>query len=251
MSNSPNIYFVAGATRGIGLALVAEIAAKDPSAVIYAGGRNPHAVPLLIGLASKYPGRIVPVKYVAGDEEGNKSIASEIFAKHGRVDTVIANAGIANFGGKIHEVPLKLFEDHFSVNVLGPVVLFQAFRDLLKASTKPRFIAITSMAGSIELIPMSSFDLGPYGTSKAALNWVVRKIHFENDWLIAYPQCPGPVDTDMSRAAMDPAVFEEMIKEHIRQPDIVAGMLFNIFSASTREKDGGQFHSVEGGVYAW
>ncbi|KAF9475806.1 hypothetical protein BDN70DRAFT_883245, partial [Pholiota conissans] len=42
MSNSSaNIYLVAGATRGIGLALVAEIAEKDPSAVIYAGGRNP------------------------------------------------------------------------------------------------------------------------------------------------------------------------------------------------------------------
>ncbi|KAF9470174.1 NAD(P)-binding protein [Pholiota conissans] len=197
MSNPPKIYFVAGATRGIGLALVAEIAAKDPSAIIYAGGRNPQAAPLLENLASKHPRRIVPVKYVAGDEEGNKSVAKQIFDEHGRVDTLIANAGIANFAGKIHEVPIKSFEDHFSVNVLGPIVLFQAFRDVLKASTQPRFIAITSTAGSIELIPTIPFDVGPYGASKAALNWVVRKIHFENEWLIAYPQCPGPVDTDM------------------------------------------------------
>ncbi|KAF9471368.1 NAD(P)-binding protein [Pholiota conissans] len=253
MSNSPNIYFVAGATRGIGLALVAEIAAKDASAFIYAGGRTPQAAPLLTSLASKYPGRIVPVKYVAGDEEVNKSIASEIFAKHGRVDTVIANAGIANVGDKIHEVAIKQFEDHFRVNVLGPIVLFQTFRDLLKSSAQPRFIVISSIAGSIELIQMSPFDIGVYGTSKAALNWAVRKIHFENEWLIAYPQCPGPVDTDMGvlAAAVDPAVYQEMLKNHIRQPDVVAGMLFNIFSTSTREKDGGQFHSVEGGVHAW
>ncbi|KAF9473666.1 NAD(P)-binding protein [Pholiota conissans] len=253
MSNTPNIYFVAGATRGIGLAIVAEIAAKDNTAIIYAGGRKPQDAPILSSLASKYPGRIVPIKYVAGDEEGNKAIANEIFAKHGRVDTLIANAGIANFAGKIHAVPVKSFEDHFSVNVLGPIVLFQAFRDLLKASAQPRFIAITSTAGSIELIPtLNSFDLGPYGTSKAALNWVIRKIHFENDWLIAYPQCPGSVDTDMARAAMDdPTVYQEMLEKHIRQPDVVASMLFNIFSASTREKDGGQFHSVEGGIHPW
>ncbi|KAF9473259.1 NAD(P)-binding protein [Pholiota conissans] len=252
MSNTPKIYFVAGATRGIGLAIVAEIAAKDATAIIYAGGRNPQAAPLLASLASKYPGRIVPVKYVAGDEGGNKSVANEIFDKHGRVDTLIANAGIANFAGKIHEVPIKLFEDHFSVNVLGPIVLFQAFRDVLKASTQPRFIAISSMGGSIDLIPTSPMEVGPYGTSKAALNWVVRKIHFENEWLIAYPQCPGPVYTDMARAVVqDPAVLQEMLKNYLRQPDVVATMVFDILSASTRAKDGGQFHSVEGGIHPW
>ncbi|KAF9473262.1 NAD(P)-binding protein [Pholiota conissans] len=251
MSNSPKIYFVAGATRGIGLALVAEIAAKDTAAIIYAGGRNPNAAPLLTSLASKHPGRIVPVIYVAGDEEGNKSVANEIFDKHGRVDTLIANAAIADLAGKIHEVPIKSFEDHFSVNVLGPIVLFQAFRDVLKASTQPRFIAVSSTGGSIDLISTVPFDVGPYGASKAALNWVVRKIHFENEWLIAYPQCPGTVDTNMARESIDPAVFQEMLEEHMRQPDVVAGMLFDIFSTSTREKDGGQFHSVEGGILPW
>ncbi|KAF9473634.1 NAD(P)-binding protein [Pholiota conissans] len=252
MSNTPKIYFVAGATRGIGLAIVAEIAAKDTTAIIYAGGRKPQDAPLLSSLASKYPGRILLVKYVAGDEEGNKSVANEIFDKHGCVDTLIANAGIANFAGKIHEVPIKSFEDHFSVNVLGPIVLFQAFRVLLKASTQPRFIVISSVGGSIDLIPTAPMDAGPYGTSKAALNWVVRKIHFENEWLIAYPQCPGPVDTDMARAAInDPAVYQEMQKSYMHQPDVVAGMLFGIFSASMREKDGGQFHSVEGGIHPW
>ena len=103
----------------------------------------------------------------------------------------------------------------FQVNVLGPIVLFQAFRDLLKASSLPRFIAISSGAGSIGMMDMVPMDMSSYGTSKVALNWVVRKIHFENDWLstspmllqlasnfstlatVAYPQCPGAVDTDM------------------------------------------------------
>jgi NAD(P)-dependent dehydrogenase (short-subunit alcohol dehydrogenase family) len=41
----------------------------------------------------KYPERVEIVKYVAGEKEGNDAIAAEIKAKHGRVDTVIANAG--------------------------------------------------------------------------------------------------------------------------------------------------------------
>jgi hypothetical protein len=35
----------------------------------------------------------------------------------------------------------------------------------------------------MELIPFSPLDVGPYGLSKAPLNWVARKIHFENEWL--------------------------------------------------------------------
>jgi hypothetical protein len=62
-------------------------------------------------------------------------------------------------------------------------VLFQSTHALLQASAAPRFVAISSGAGSIELIPTIPIDGGPYGSSKAALNWVVRKIHYENEWL--------------------------------------------------------------------
>ena len=47
-------------------------------------------------LRQKYPGRIGIVKYVSADAEGNAQLAKEIQAKHGRVDTVIANAGMSS-----------------------------------------------------------------------------------------------------------------------------------------------------------
>ncbi len=107
------IYFVAGASRGIGasisvynsmsfktylaicctgLALVNAIASTDPTAIVYAGARDTSAAQIK-EVAGKYPGRVVIVKYVAGDKEGNDAIATEIKGKYGRVDTVIANAG--------------------------------------------------------------------------------------------------------------------------------------------------------------
>jgi hypothetical protein len=87
----PLIHFTAHHT---GLALVDAIASKDPSAIIYAGARDPSGgAAQLKELVAKYPGRVEVVKYVAGDKEGNDAIAAEIKAKHGRVDTVIANAG--------------------------------------------------------------------------------------------------------------------------------------------------------------
>ncbi|KAF8180569.1 hypothetical protein BJ912DRAFT_855075, partial [Pholiota molesta] len=49
----------------------------------------------------------------------------------------------------------------------GPIVLFQAFHDLLKASPLPCFVPnapmpISSMRGSLELVPSATFNRVPY-----------------------------------------------------------------------------------------
>ncbi|KAF9474781.1 NAD(P)-binding protein, partial [Pholiota conissans] len=252
MSQS-KIYLVAGATRGIGLALVEEIASKDPFAFIYAGARTPTGLGAakLQEISRKYPGRIEIVKYVAGDKEENEATAKIIREKHGRLDVVIANAGISNSAGQIHEIAVNQFTDHFSINVVGPIVLFQAVRELLKASSHPRFIPISSAVGSIELISTIPIDGGAYGASKAALNWITRKIHFENDWLVAFSLCPGSVNTDMANnvIAIDKSGNAGVIKAHWREPNVAAGILVDIIVASTREKDGGVFNNVEGTKY--
>ncbi|KAF8196073.1 NAD(P)-binding protein [Pholiota molesta] len=254
--STAHIYLIAGATKGIGLALVDTVASKDPSAIIYAGARDPSAASAsqLGALAAKYPGRIEIVKYLAGDKETNEALAKQIGAKYGRIDTVIANAGIANYMGKLHETPIDKFTDHFSVNVLGPIVLFQALRALLQASALPRFVPISSSYGSLGDLAPGILDLGPYGTTKAALNWATRKIHFENEWLVAFPQCPGPVDTDLSHGVVsfdESGQLAQMFDQIKRSPEAAAGLLVGIITTATREKDGGEFHSIEGGRHPW
>ena len=61
---------------------------------MYAGAREPAKATQLKELAQKYPGRIAIVKCVSADVEGNAALAKEIEERHGRVDTVIANAGM-------------------------------------------------------------------------------------------------------------------------------------------------------------
>ncbi|KAF9475792.1 NAD(P)-binding protein [Pholiota conissans] len=250
------IYLITGATRGLGLALVSAIASKDPTAIIYAGGRETSlTTSKVVDLATRYPGRIFPVKYIAGDELGNRALAEEIRGAHKRLDTIIANAGIENSTGKVHETTVQNYTDHFAVNVMGPIVLFQAFRDVLKASPHPRFVAISSAMGSIGLIEHIPGNNAPYGVSKAALNWAVRKIHFENEWLVTFPQCPGLVDSDMLREAKKrdtTGTFEQVLKNFVvRTPDEVAVILVDTITTSTREEDGGQFHSVDTGRHVW
>ena len=72
------------------------IVASHPDAFVYAGARDPSSATELEELAKKYPGRIAIVKCVSADAAGNAELAKLIKEKHGRVDTVIANAGASD-----------------------------------------------------------------------------------------------------------------------------------------------------------
>ena len=76
------------------------------------------------------------------------------------------------------------------INSVGPLVLFQAVWPLLKTSPAPKFVPVTSMVGSVEVGSLFDIDNIPYGTSKAALNWITRKLHHDFPELSEYCAFP-------------------------------------------------------------
>jgi NAD(P)-dependent dehydrogenase (short-subunit alcohol dehydrogenase family) len=102
----------------------------------------------------------------------------------GRLDVVVANAGIASDNKIVAEASQENMLTHFTVNVLGPMVLFQATYALLKASTStPKFVPVSTTIASIAVGTLFPALQAEYGTSKAALNWMTRKLWAENEWL--------------------------------------------------------------------
>lgn len=63
------------------------------------------------------------VKCVSADVAGNVAIARAIAARHGRVDTVIANAGMFAGLDLVADVSPAALEEHFYVRVRVAVVL--------------------------------------------------------------------------------------------------------------------------------
>ena len=109
------------------------------------------------------------------------------------LDLVIANAGIATFYGTALQTSLEGTREHLQVNVVGVLALFQAVYPLLSTASAPKFVPLTSTIGSIgEMQHIPVFSTA-YGASKAALNYITRKIHFENPGIIAFPINPGYV----------------------------------------------------------
>jgi norsolorinic acid ketoreductase len=115
-----------------------------------------------------------------------------------QLDVVIANAGISNYFGKARVTPVSEMLSHFKINTVAPLLLFQATAPLLDASKNPRFVVMSSGAGSISGQDKLKVENTAYGCSKAGANFVTRKIHMENPGIVAFPINPGWLQTDVS-----------------------------------------------------
>lgn len=133
--------------------------------------------------------RVILVKIDSKSSTDADAAVSTLKRDHGItfLDVVIANAGIANKYPHVHEAGAEAESmlEHYTVNVIGVVTLFAAVRPLLlpetgASSTEPKFITMSSAAGSIAVQAQVPYPNAVYGPSKAAVNWITYKMHLEN-----------------------------------------------------------------------
>ena len=170
-----------------------------------------------------------------------ETIKSDFHIDH--LDIVIANAGISNYFGKARITPAEEMLSHYTVNTMGPLLLFQATAPLLDHGLNPKFVAISSGAGSISGMDKLKVENTAYGASKCALNFVIRKIHMENEGIIAFPINPGWLRTDLGNHAATGAGMEQA---PVSVEDGIRGVVDQIDRA-TRELTSGKFMSAQDG----
>lgn len=91
------------------------------------------------------------------------------------IDVVIANAGGYPPVVPLDSVGRKDLLGCFEVNAAAPLLLFQTLKPLLQKSGAPKWIVISTSAGSVGYIGViGSHILPAYGASKAALNWLTQ-----------------------------------------------------------------------------
>jgi norsolorinic acid ketoreductase len=236
-------WFISGANRGIGLEL-AKIAV-DRGYIVFAGVRIPSKAVVLNNLAAKNPNvHIVKLESVSVSDA---HAAAEVVEKvSGGLDVVIANAGIANNWQPVTEIDLSSLDDHYQVNAVGPIILFQALYPLLAKRQTRKFVTVSTMGASIErTIPVPSTV---YGSSKAALNYITRSIHKEHspEGFIVFPIHPGMVDTDMGQSAAPLFGMEKLPMSAFQSAEAV----FNVVDRATAEQSG-RFMSYDGTELPW
>jgi len=248
--SAKTVYFITGANRGLGKGLV-EAYASRPDTVVVATTRDPSSASskALSSISTGKGSKIIVVKLDADKENDAQAAVEELKTTHGitYIDTVIANAGIANYWGPTITTPVGAFQDHFNINTLGTITVFQATNPLLEKSASPKFVYISTVVGSIGDLEKWPLQGVAYGASKAAMNYVIRKIHIEHPQLTVFPIHPGWVQTDMGN---DGAVANGLEEAPVTLKDSIDGMVSKI-DVATRAETSGNFISFDSQSIAW
>lgn len=142
----------------------------------------------------------------------------------------------------------------FDVNTFSFVTLFKAVYPLLKATVDnkgegaAKLVAISSYTARIvDMEANIPAKVGSYGASKMALNYLVRRVHFENPWLTAWVNDPGFAQSDNGNAT---ARLFGLAEAPVTIEQSVAGLQARIDGA-TRSATSGRFYNFDGSEFTF
>ena len=182
------IILVTGGSSGLGFA-IAEAFARQGATLIITGRRQPQLDEAVGRLGEK-------ASAVCTDISNPASLAqlfSQIRAVHGRIDVLIANAGIGVIE-PLEAITEAGFDRVFTTNVKGTTFTVQSALPLMGRGSS---VVIIGSTASINPGP----GLGAYGATKAALRALVRSwiLDVKGSGVRINLLSPGPVNTQSLR----------------------------------------------------
>ncbi|KAK9235581.1 NAD(P)-binding protein [Lipomyces kononenkoae] len=226
------VVLITGVSRGIGRTFV-ETYLLRPNHIVIGSVRDKTApyVQELESLSVAKGSRLVLIKIESASFTDPAEAIKDLEADGiDHIDMVIANAGGS---GEKPFIPLDIVgadnvTDVFNVNTLGPLVLHQAILPFLQKSKAPKWVSVTSAAGSIGKLDAFQAHVVPaYGIAKAGLNWMTVL-----------------VQTDPGNSAAKAMGLEQAPTTKQQSIDAIISLIDN----ATREKTSGKFHDVIGGT---
>ncbi len=164
---SSRIALVTGASRGIGYATA--LALAKAGAHVIAVARTVGGLEELDDDIRKIGGTATLVPLDMTDFDGIARLGAALNDRHGRLDVLVGNAGIAGPSSPLGHVPLKDFQDTLAINVTANFQLVRCMDPLLKNSDAGRAVFLSSGAAA-----KATAYLGPYAVSKAAVDTLAR-----------------------------------------------------------------------------
>ena len=216
---------VTGASRGIGRA--AALALAEAGAHVIAVARTQGALEELDDAIRRVGSSATLVPLDLTDYDGIDRLGAAINDRWKRLDIVVGNAGILGNLMPIGHITPKVWGQVMDINVTANWRLIRSLDPLLRMSDAGRAIFVTSGAAA-----KCKAYWGPYSVSKAALEALVRTYAAENATTAVKAMLlnPGPLRTDMRRAAMpgeDP--------ETLRTPEDLAPHFVRLASPGSTE----------------
>ncbi len=198
------VALVTGAAGGIGAAIVARLEAD---------GWSVHGVDVAdADLATR---------------EGNRAVVARALERFGRLDAVVANAGLQHVA-PVQEFPEELWDQLLAVLLTSPFLLAKYAWEALTDSGDGRFVAVASVHGLVA----SPFKAG-YVAAKHGLLGLVKTLALEGAGvgISAVAVCPGFVRTPLvegqiaAQAELHDLPPERVLEDVILAPHAVKRLL--------------------------
>ena len=209
------VALVTGGSRGIGRACCEALAEQGATVVVNYVKGEAAAREVADGIKAR-GGNAEIVGFDVADSKGTETAIEDVIKRHGKLDILIANAGIA-----IDGLLLRLKDEDltrlFDVNVKGTLTCTRvATKSMMRAAPPPgvtgkgygRVIFLSSIVGE-----MGNVGQTAYAATKAALLGAAKSIARElaSRNVTVNVVAPGFVDTEMTQGMTD-AMKEQMLK---------------------------------------
>ena len=221
ISFKDKVVIVTGAGGGLGRAhalhlakLGAKVVINDLGGALDGSGGNSAAAEKVVAEIAAAGGEAMANGASVSDDAGVAHLVKQTMDKWGRIDVLIANAGILrdkSFG----MMELRDFEAVVNVHLMGTVKPCKAVWEIMKAQGYGRIVVTTSSTGLY-----GNFGQTNYGAAKLSLVGFMNSLKLEGDKDNIKVNCICPVAaTRMTENLMPPAVLE-MLKPEFVSPAV-------------------------------
>ncbi|AEF21094.1 SDR family NAD(P)-dependent oxidoreductase [Pseudomonas fulva] len=249
--NSDAQVLIAGASRGIGLALCTALLERDDVAQVWAVARQASTSAELEKIAERHGPRLKRVDCDARNEHSLEALAREVSEECEHLHLVISTLGILHQDGAtaekaLSQLSLASLQATFATNTFAPILLLKHLLPLLRKQPTT-FAALSARVGSIGDNRLGGWY--SYRASKAALNQLLHTAGIElkrlNPASTVLAIHPGTTDTQLSKP------FQAKVPEdQLFEPAFSAERILEVIGTHGPE-DSGSFWAWDNNPIVW
>lgn len=162
------VWFITGASKGLGLALVQQLLAKGYT--VAATSRDKSALKIAVGDDDNF----LPLGVDLNSEASVQKGIDETVNRFGQIDVVVNNAGYGLVGG-VEELSDAEARKNFDINVFGTLNVIRKILPYLRAQQSGHIFNISSIGGFLGTFP----GFGIYCATKFAVDGLTESLSTE------------------------------------------------------------------------
>jgi len=227
---SGGVAVVTGAASGIGAALARGLAAKGCNLAL--ADRDAAGLATSATAAREKGVKVSEHVLDVSDPTAIAAIPEQVLARHGRVNVLINNAGVA-LGGSFAQTDLADFEWLMNINFYGVVRMTHAFMSYLEREQKAQVVNISSVFGIIAPPGQTAYSASKFGVRGFSESLRHELVDTGIGVTVVHP---GGIATNIAENARNPRGINsdevERRRERARQmltlsPDIAAATIID------------------------